>query len=176
MFKSCGDIWHVKIHIVASVTAGSHVHRWPYFKWSSTFQVQHPLRAGEKMNYSSLPRGCQVINSHLKPALPVLGQIQCQWQSCEMSSLSTHPSLETNLLCPITSWLTWVIRLRPQWRLDPSLDRCSGMGGGGVVRMPPSPSADLSLPAGVWERVSRLIGPGDWTHCGINYTLSYHWA
>lgn len=36
-----------------------------------------------------------------------------------MPSSSTHPSSETNLLSPITSWLTRVIRLRPRRRLYP---------------------------------------------------------
>lgn len=36
-----------------------------------------------------------------------------------MPSPSTHPSSEPNLLSPITSWLTRVIRLRPQRRLYP---------------------------------------------------------
>lgn len=49
----------------------------------------------------------------------VLGRIQCKSWEYEMPSPSTHPSTEPNLLSPITSWLTRVIRLRPQRRLYP---------------------------------------------------------
>lgn len=59
-----------------------------------------------------------------------------------MPSLSTHPSLETNLLSPITSWLTRVIRLRLQQRLYPLSGQMQWHKGGPDA---PSLPSDLSL-------------------------------
>ena len=74
-----------------------------------------------------LPKWCnwvsfpvvELLNPFFFQTSLVWGQSQCKSWNYEMPSPSTHPSSETNLLSPITSWLTRVIRLRPQRRLYP---------------------------------------------------------
>ncbi len=63
--------------------------------------------------------GGQATKSFFYHASIVLGRSQCKSWDWETPSPSTHPSSETNLLSPITSWLTRVIRLRPWRRLYP---------------------------------------------------------
>lgn len=61
----------------------------------------------------------QAIKASFYQTSIVLGRSQRKSWDDEMPSPSTHPSSETNLLSPITSWLTRVICLRPRRRLYP---------------------------------------------------------